>query len=317
MVSQLQSALLKVLYECYFDGRSFLDLHAFQQGTTSDDGVFWDEVEELEEQDLIRPYAMGGVYILNPRGVLFVEDHTLADSAQSAQYQQARTQILDRLMRHYEAKGKHATYPYEELARDLSMNSDDVLTQLLLLDAVGYVDAPFLGGAFLITAVGRESVLKWRSQTNVLQDYLDARTLLPQKRGKALERIIAQLTNREGWNVQSNVITPGEELDLVIVKAHAYYLVECKWYNKPVEAKHIRDFYGKLANRNNYRGLFISMSGFTAGAIEHVKSYINHHAIVCFGPLDVEAVVQTTIDLSSLIEQRYRRLTAQRHVEWS
>ncbi len=315
-MSPIQNTLLKALYERYFDDPSFLNLNSFREENNINDEVFWDEVKGLEDQELISAYAIGGAYILNASGVLFVEKNSLADSVQMEHHQQARTQILNRLMWQYETSGKHAPYFYEDLARDLSMDTNYLLTHLRMLDVTGCIEAPALGGLFLITSVGRQSVLEWRAQMNIRQMYLDAPNLSAQKRGKALERIITELAKHEGWNLESNVITRGEELDLVLVKDHAYYLVECKWYNKPVEAKHIRDFYGKLANRSHYRGLFISLSGFTSGARDHITSYINHHPIVCFGPSDVEALVQTTITLDSLVEQRYRRLTTQRKLEY-
>ncbi|GAA5531406.1 MULTISPECIES: restriction endonuclease [Herpetosiphon] len=315
-MSSIQNTLLKALYERYFDDPTFLSLHSFREENNIDDEVFWDEVEGLEDQKLISAYAIGGAYILNTAGVLFVEENKLADSVQIEQHQQARTQILNRLMWQYETNGKHAPYFYEDLARDLSMDTNYLVTHLRMLDVMGFIEAHALGGLFLITSVGRRSVLEWRAKMNIRQMYLDAHSLSAQKRGKALERIITELAKHEGWNLESNVITRGEELDLVLVKNHAYYLVECKWHKNPIEAKDIRDFYGKLAHRTHYRGLFISMSGFTSGAREHIKSYISHHPIVCFGPRDVEALIQTTIALDNLVEQRYRRLTTQRQLEY-
>jgi hypothetical protein len=71
------------------------------------------------------------------------------------------------------------------------------------------------------------------------------------------------------------VRTSNEEIDIIISKEREYYLLECKWENKRIGARVIREVFGKLGNRADVRGIVISMSGFTKGAVEQVEKYAN------------------------------------------
>lgn len=317
MIPAIRDAVLAYLYDQYFLGHTAGNLHQVRTQLQADDRVFWETIETMQEEALVTPFAMGGTYKIQPAGVDFVETNHLIDVARIQHHQDLRRHILEQLMQVYDTERRQGLMNYQDLAVKIQGDEQEVREHMLMLDQAGLVEAPYRGGNFCLTASGRNVAKRWRINTALQHDFASAQALPPAKRGKALEHVIAAVALRAGWTTESNIVTPGEELDVVIVKDHAYYLVECKWYSKPIEAKYIREFYGKLANRTGFRGLFVSMSGFTNGAIDQVKTYINQHPICCLGLLDVDAVINGTLDFSELVEQRYRRLITQRHVEWS
>jgi hypothetical protein len=59
----------------------------------------------------------------------------------------------------------------------------------------------------------------------------------------------------------------GEQLDGAIKYDGHYYLLELKWTTEKADPKEIGHFYYKVEGKLQARGLFVSMSGFTDGAI--------------------------------------------------
>lgn len=84
-----------------------------------------------------------------------------------------------------------------------------------------------------------------------------------------------------------SVNRPHEEFDVVIFRAHEFFLVECKWENKPIDAPAIRDFFAKLEWRDGVMGIIVSMSGFTSASQMDVRDRIRRRVILLFGPEDV------------------------------
>lgn len=104
----------------------------------------------------------------------------------------------------------------------------------------------------------------------------------PQTKGALLEDSAEQLIDLvDAFEYARNVTATEEEIDVMV---HNHFdshiqnwgtpiLIECRNRSNPVQAKHVRDFEGKLWNRNSTTGFIISRSGFTGGAEEQaIKS---------------------------------------------
>lgn len=101
----------------------------------------------------------------------------------------------------------------------------------------------------------------------------------PQKKGDLLEDAAEHLIDLvDAFEYARNVTATEEEIDVMV---HNHFdthiqrwstpiLVECRNRADPVQAKHIRDFEGKLWNRNADTGFIISRKGFTGGAEEQI-----------------------------------------------
>jgi Restriction endonuclease len=92
---------------------------------------------------------------------------------------------------------------------------------------------------------------------------------------KSLEQLAAALlSGMPAWRCKyANLVTKSAEIDIVVEQRAAvpyalsefgrYALVECKNWKKPVDAKHIRDFIGKMRNARVRLGMVFSKRGVT------------------------------------------------------
>jgi hypothetical protein len=141
--------------------------------------------------------------------------------------------------------------------------------------------------------------------------------MAPHSRGREFQDFFGRLALREGWNVDVSVKTSNEEFDVVIYRVHEFFLVECKWENKPIEAHVIRDFFAKLELREGVIGIIVSMSGFTAGSLEEVRDRMGRRAILLFGPEDIGAIVIGNQKLNDLIHEKHTQLIIKRSVTYN
>jgi hypothetical protein len=80
---------------------------------------------------------------------------------------------------------------------------------------------------------------------------LDLEGLAPQKRGYEFQHLLKDLFQASELNPTENVVVPGEQIDIVLtIQPLTSVLVEAKWQSSSVEAKEVRDFYGKLESRS-------------------------------------------------------------------
>ena len=102
--------------------------------------------------------------------------------------------------------------------------------------------------------------------------------------------------------------TSNEEIDVVIYHDREFFLVECKWEKEPLETKEIGAFYSKLAKREGVKGVIVSMSGFTKGALKEVLSHMGDRAMLLIGPADISSLVDQNVSLEESINEKYTQL---------
>jgi len=134
----------------------------------------------------------------------------------------------------------------------------------------------------------------------------------PQPRGNAFQRLFAEIAQRHGWSQQVSVRTSHEEMDVIINREREIYLVECKWEREPIQARIVRELHGKLSSRADVRGIIVSMSGFSQGAIRQVEDYAGDRAILLFGPEDVRSMVFNQVAFDELLNEKHAALMMQR-----
>jgi Restriction endonuclease len=103
---------------------------------------------------------------------------------------------------------------------------------------------------------------------------VDSATTNDEKK-KSLESLAAALlSGMPSWRCKyTNLVTRSAEIDIVVEQTGAvpdalaefgrYALVECKNWQRPVDAKHIRDFIGKMQSARVRLGIVFSMRGVT------------------------------------------------------
>ena len=97
-------------------------------------------------------------------------------------------------------------------------------------------------------------------------------------------------------------------MDIVIHKDREYFLIECKWEKKPIEAAVVRELCGRLNNRIGVQGIITSMSGFTSGAVEQAESFASSRIILFFGKEDIESMIYQIEIFSTLLDEKYQKL---------
>lgn len=90
----------------------------------------------------------------------------------------------------------------------------------------------------------------------------------PQSRGYALEKYLNSLFKASGLDPRSAFKIEGEQIDGSFVLKDDVYLLEAKWTNKLTDKADLVVFNNKVSSKSGFtRGLFISFSGYTDGAL--------------------------------------------------
>lgn len=191
---------------------------------------------------------------------------------------------------------------------------------MVLLNLSFLTDADYVkdtsSSSFRITHKGVDAVQKWRQQKALGEEFDRIKELAPRPRGRALQKLLTKAIGQSGWSQEEGVRTSHEEMDVIIHRGREYYLVESEWVNDPVEASVVRELKGNLDNRVDVRGSVVSMSGFTAGAVQQAADYAGQRVILLFGPEDMRALVDQEISFEKLLDEKYKALVTRRQIVW-
>ena len=309
--ASIEHAIRLATYQAYFAERSGVGLHELRTELGADETPFEEAVDRLTDRGLIKAHAMGWYYKITPFGILSAEDEGVVDSAEAGPRRSLRTRITEHLMMLHESQRNHPGQSYETIAVELSVTAPELLPNLLLLAAYNYVGS-WADGIFRINKPGMDAVVEWRRKTAILQEFEGLTNLQPQTRGRGFQKLFAQRVEEDGWATREGARSSNEEMDVLVVKDHHYYLIECKWLKAPVGAEVVRELSGKLANRVGIGGIVVSMSGFTKGAVKEVEDKAGQQTILLFGPKDVRAMFEFTDRFSDLLNQKREALIVQR-----
>jgi restriction system protein len=136
----------------------------------------------------------------------------------------------------------------------------------------------------------------------------------PVARGKSLEVLLNRLFAIEGISVRQPfriVSTEGdgilEQIDGVIEFDGNLYLVEIKWWGKPLGVADVSEHMVRVYQRGQSRGLFIVHPGYTAPAIESVRQSLQKAPFVL---AVLEELVHVFRTEKSLIDWLREKVTA-------
>lgn len=109
----------------------------------------------------------------------------------------------------------------------------------------------------------------------------------PHKRGRALEPILNRLFEASGILVRESFARRGdagegivEQIDGVVVVDGNSYLVEMKWWAKPIGKADVSNHLVNVYHRGQARGIFISASGYTDAAVATVRDGLQRSVFV-------------------------------------
>lgn len=312
---EIEDAILRALYAGWA-ARQDVSLNAILEEGKWNESLFWTVIERMENHERVIS-AEGGWSMceLTPRGVLLAEERGAPPAEEVERHQMARTEILAHLADLYDREGVSAEFHHSEICDASGLGMEIVLLNLSFLTDVGYV-VDTSSCSYRITHPGLEAVRKWRQRKALGEELERIEALAPQPRGRALQKLLAKAIEQFGWLQEEGVRTSHEEMDVIIYRDREYYLVECKWVADPVEAAVVRELKGKLDNRVDVRGIVLSMSGFSAGAVEQVAEYAGQRVILLFGPEDVRALCSQESSFDELLNEKYKALVTRKQVVW-
>ena len=235
--SDIRQAVLRSLYEAHFPRQAACPMRPLLERHGWSAMLFWRTLDEMQDERLISCFSSVAQYIIQPRGVLYVEQAALAPIELVALNNEVRTAIMCQYADAYEATGRHeGPHVSAVLARVLETPGGDqnvAHANLQFLYESGQLEHPGALGYFVISAAGLRATQDWRERSRLLQAFEAlANSDNPQQHGRDFQNLFGRLAARSDWTVDESVLGPGEEIDLVLQKDERFYLVECRWKRK-------------------------------------------------------------------------------------
>ena len=154
---------------------------------------------------------------------------------------------------------------------------------------------------------------KRRTKTDAVRKELAALFAVtnPQERGKKLEAVLNRLFELHGILVREAFQRIGvsgqgtiEQIDGVISLDGEIYLVEMKWWDKPLGTGEVAQHLVRVFNRNCARGILISYSGYTDPAIQTCKESLAKMVVVLCTLQELVCLIEKDEDLKKLLHQK-------------
>lgn len=317
--SDIERIILRTLYEAFFFSLEGVTAHKIHAEIEVDEITFGNVVERMKYQGLIQPGMTDGnqiYYIITPRGILRAEEQDIPAEELMNRNHHVRAAVLDTLARWYEQKGALEVVHQETLVQEINTDVEVLKPNLTVLLAMGYirpVHSP-TGPSYIITPPGFDAIEIWRERNEIIREFENMVNLKPQPRGRKFQELFARVIEQSGWLQKESVSTSNEEMDVIVYKEREYYLVECKWEQHRVQAKIVRELYGKLSKRDDMKGIVVSMSRFTAGAIEDAQTFISSKMILLFGPEDVHSMIYGRLSFDELLNKKHQKAITNREI---
>jgi hypothetical protein len=132
--------------------------------------------------------------------------------------------------------------------------------------------------------------------------------------GLALERLLNVLFALANLAPRGSFRVVGEQIDGSFVLENQTYLVEAKWTAGPIREDELLIFYGKVSAKSSFtRGVFVSLNGFTAPALDAITRGKQPNSVLMDGA-DLWQVLEGRITLADLLAAKVRRLAEEGRV---
>jgi len=313
--TKVANEILIILYNSFFLSESNPNLKRLAEQQGWEATTFWNLVNKMSQEGLIESAGLGGVYKIAAPGVLHAEETRIVAEDLVKTNRKARMQILLALAKVYEEQGSLYSVQNSELYRQTGLDQTQATANLLVLHGLHFTER-FGNGGSRLTSRGHYEVERERNYRYIVNEFESLSDLKPQPRGRALQQLIAKIVEIYGWSQEESVKTSNEEMDVIVFREREYYLLESKWEKDRIEAPVIRELIGKLENRIDVRGIVVSMSGFTRGALEQVHDHTGKRIILLFGNDDVRALVYGQETFDDLLNAKYKALVTKRRVDF-
>jgi hypothetical protein len=168
--------------------------------------------------------------------------------------------------------------------------------------------------ARIIRASEIDAKRKRREQIEMIKQQLFALFAEPNahQRGKALEPVLNELfaafgiSVREAFSVKLSQVGVVEQIDGAIELDGHLYLVEMKWWNKPLGTGETAQHLVRVFSRDGVRGLYISATGYTAPAIEQYRQALTQRVVVLCTLEEIVRALNADTDIGELLRRKIR-----------
>jgi restriction system protein len=135
----------------------------------------------------------------------------------------------------------------------------------------------------------------------------------PQKRGKALEKILNELFASYDILIREAFVLVGqdgegivEQIDGAIELEGHVYLVEIKWHNQPIGKPEISPHLVSVFGRAEARGIFISVLGYTEPAKTVVREALSQKVYILCELQEILMALERETDLKDVLRHKVR-----------
>lgn len=148
-----------------------------------------------------------------------------------------------------------------------------------------------------------------RSHDTVLRGLHDAFLAMHEmtdkhERGRRFERFLNALFELHDLNPRAAYNLPHEQIDGAFTFDTDDYLLEARWWNSPMQPADVHPFKVKVESKARHTlGLFISINGFTAGAVE---LYSQATPLIFMDGADLVPVLEARIALPEVLLRKRR-----------
>jgi restriction endonuclease Mrr len=135
----------------------------------------------------------------------------------------------------------------------------------------------------------------------------------PHKRGKQLESALNDLFAfagfliREAFTIKKDGDGIIEQIDGVVEIDGSVYLVEMKWWDKPIGRQEIAPHLVSVYGRGDVGGIFISYSGYSPAAVEDAKTGLSQKVFVLTELQEIVEVLERDGDLKAAFKEKINR----------
>lgn len=136
-------------------------------------------------------------------------------------------------------------------------------------------------------------------------EYFEILKLMPQQRGYRFEKLLYKLSNLFDLDPKASYKNVGEQIDGAFCFETQEYLLEAKFYDKPIDHTHVVLFMTKVSKKlDTTLGILISNSGFTETAINNAND--GKRNILLMDGEDLFFVLENRISYTDLLKHKKR-----------
>ncbi len=275
---------------------------------------------EMGSQGLLGPGSFGNprgsALRLSAAGVAEAEDVGVVDREKVERHWAVRLELLRRLASLRKDKGPHGMADLRQLCPEgVSLRVAD--WALRYLEHKGLVEPhPHGAGLRIISEIGLDALERLDRQSALSAKLSEIEALSPQRRGKALEGVLADALRAQGCRCEEDQGGKGEQIDLVAESGLGFFVCECKWEKKPIQGGVVDQMVSRMGRRPAFFvGVIFSMSGFTPNAYEIATRALGNRTVLLVGEKETRGIIQGERSFEEIATEQLRQIAARGRLE--